>query len=85
MAISVEVGAGSSEIVAALILAAPQGQFQAMWPGCQHLKQLPLLCRAARSLGVSLVYCQAASTFIGVEPQVGVVARAGAGVAEVVP
>ena len=56
-----------------------------MWPGCQHLKQLLVLARAARSSGVSLVYCQAASTLIGVELQAGVVARAGAGVAEVVP
>ena len=76
---------GSLEIVAALICAAPRGQFRAMWPGCQHLKQLPLLCRAARSSGVSLVYCWAASTLIGVEPRVGVVAQAGAGVVEVVP
>ena len=85
MAISVEAGAGSSGIVAALILAAPQGQFRAIWPGCRHLKQLPLLCRAARSSGVSLVYCRAASTLIGVEPQAGVVAWAGAEVAEAVP
>ena len=56
-----------------------------MWLGCWHLKQLPLLCRAVRSLGVSLVYCRVASTLIGVEPQAGVVAQAGAGVAEVVP
>ena len=56
-----------------------------MWPGCQHLKQLLVLARAVHSSGVSLVYCWAASTLIGVEPRVGVVAQAGAGVAEVVP
>ena len=56
-----------------------------MWPGCRHLKQRELLCRAARSSGVSLVYCRAASTLIGVEPRAGVVAQAGAGVAEAVP
>ena len=67
MAISVEADVGSSKIVTALILAAPQGQFWAMWPGCQHLKQLPILARAVRSSGVSLVYCWVASTLIGVE------------------